>query len=118
MNRRIVFLSLSVLFFAVMSSFALESVRISGIDIPLPEGAEAVRIALPQSAQAKISSYEVGTPLYETVEFYERFLKENGFVIIGGMGETGYSASIKKNAAMFTLNIYPRGDKTVIQFIW
>ncbi len=111
------FLSGLSLFFAA-ALFAAESVRISGIDIPLVEGARPLHIASSGATQARIVSYVTEVPLEEVAGFYERFFKINGFVIIGGMQEGAYSASLKKNAVMFALSIYPQGNKTVIRFVW
>ncbi len=118
MKAKVPVILLLLLLLVLAALFAAESVKISGIDIPLPEGAKVVHIAPSEAAPARIASYAVEMPLDEAVGFYDRFLKENGFVIIGGMEETGYSAAVKKGAVMFTLNIYPQGDQTVIQFIW
>jgi len=118
MKARVAVILLLLSFLVLAAPYAAEPLKISGLDIPLPEGAKAGHIMPPQATPARIASYAVEMPLDEAVGFYDRFLKVNGFVIIGGMEETGYSAAVKKGAVMFTLNIYPQGGQTVIQFIW
>jgi len=118
MKTKILLFMLLLLLLAPGALFAAESVRIAGIDIPLPQGALALPPAPSDAASARVSSYTVELTLDEAIGFYDSFLKERGFMVIGGKDEMGYAVAVKKDAVMFAVNIYPQDNKTVIEFIW
>jgi hypothetical protein len=111
-------LILAVIFYLILSNslFADPGIKISGIQIPLPE--RSIQKDSRLTPQARIVTYAVNKPLDEVVRFYESYLKENGFIVIGGAQEAGFNASVKKDSIMFTIRIYPQDGKTLIQFIW
>lgn len=114
--KRYLFCALFIFIFATFL-FA-EDIEIAGLKIPLIEGAQLVKGEQRQRTQARIVTYTVDRPLSEVTGFYESFLKENGFIVMGGAEEGGFNASVKKDEVMFTLRIYSQGERTVLQFIW
>lgn len=97
---------------------AAEMVEISGIQIPLIEDAVPIKGKGEQPANANMLVYTVDRPLSQVIKFYESFLKENDFSLIGGKEDDSFNASVKKGETMFTLRIYSENQQTIIQFIW
>jgi len=91
---------------------------VAGIDIPVMEGAVLAAGIPTKSVHTNIATYQTNRPLDEVIGFYESFFKENNFIFLGGKENGSFSASVKKDEAMFSLRIYSHNDKTVIQFIW
>lgn len=98
--------------------FSSESLKIKHAEIPLPEEAIFQKKELDPQEQAEIFTYIVKKPFEEIVLFYEAYFQENDFSVIGGIGETGYDAAVKKGDLMFSIRISPDWEKTVIEFIW
>lgn len=98
--------------------YAGQAIEISGFGVPLIENAKPVPGEDKQTANFRLATYAVDKPLADVVQFYESFLKENDFLILGPEEENGFSASVKKDNTMFTLKIYSENKKTIIQFIW
>ncbi len=100
-------------------AYAADSITIAGEQIPLIEGAAPAQAAgAPRVGRATVAAYTTGKPPGEVITFYESFLQNAGFLVIGGQEAGTYSVSVKKGDAQFSLRIYPAGGKTVIQFIW
>ena len=100
-------------------ALAIQTIEISGLNIPLIEG--SVALAAQQglnSGNMHLEEFTVNKPVDEVVNFYKAFLKENNFVTLGGNEFGGCSVSAKKGQVMFTLKIYAGGKGTIIQFIW
>lgn len=110
----------AVLFSSVLLTClcAAEMIEISGIQIPLIEDAVPVKGTEAQTTNAQIAAYAVDRPLSEVIKFYESFLKENDFLLMGGREDDNFNASVKKGETMFTLRIYSENQQTIIQFIW
>lgn len=101
------------------SAQANEGIEISGMKIPVIEGAGQVKEASRVSVKGHIATFALDKPLEETVNFYKAFLIENGFLIIGGMESGGsFNAAVKKGDTQFSLRIYRERGHTFIQFIW
>lgn len=100
------------------SAYADLSIEISGQLIPVPEPAVNLGTDAALAANARVQTYSTDKTVDETISFYEAFLKENGFIFIGGEDNGSFNASIKKGDCMFTLRIYVSGRKTLIEFIW
>jgi hypothetical protein len=115
MKTKILFTFL--IFFLILTPllFAADSVNILGTQIPLIDGAK--HVSEREISNAKVETFVADKPVSEVVSFYSSYLKVNGFLIIAGEDSAGFNASVKKDATMFTLKIYPENQKTVIQFI-
>lgn len=98
--------------------YAGDLTQIAGIKIPLIEGAVPSAEEPAQPPNARLTSYSTHLPLEKVVEFYQNFLKGNGFTVIRGQEGGGFDISAKKGRVMFSLRIYSRGGRTLIQFIW
>lgn len=98
--------------------FADGQIEIAGIAIPLIPGAKILEQSKAQPNAMRIVTYFVQMPLAEAVSFYQSFLRQNNFLIIGGADNFGFNAAVKKDAAMFTLRIYQGRQGTEIQFVW
>jgi hypothetical protein len=99
--------------------YANDSINISGMQIPLIEGARIANDSLQGPVQGKIQNFTVNKPLSEVVNFYSSFLQTNGFLIMGGQEASGsFNAAVKKGNVQFSLQIYPEGSSTRIQFVW
>lgn len=109
-------LLLYLIFFTYL--YAEGIIEISGLNIPLIEGARVSHQGRQAEANATIVTYTVEKPLAEVIRFYETFLKDNAFLLMGGEEEGGFNASVKKGNAMFTLKVYAQDQHTLIQFIW
>ena len=114
MKKRILFLAPFLILALIVS--AAEALDISGVSIPIIEGSGRASDA--GRDNANVETYIVNKPLAEVVAFYASYFKDNAFLIIGGEDSSGFNASVKKNAAMFTVKIYSQKDKTILQFIW
>lgn len=102
-----------------ISLYGSDSVNISGMQIPLLEGAKPSGSFAEGSVQGKIASFTVNKPLVEVVNFYSSFLQANGFSVIGGEEASGsFNAAVKKDNVQFSLRIYSEGELTYLQFIW
>jgi hypothetical protein len=115
-KKKTLFIFLIFFLFLISNSLALDSLNISGVLIPLIDGATHVDEKV--MSNASVETFVVNKPLAQVVAFYSSFLKENGFLLIGGEDPSGFNASAKKNNAMFTLKIYSQNQKTIIHFIW
>lgn len=116
MKKKILFIFLICFLFLISNSLALDSLNISGVSIPLVEG--ATHVAEKEMPNASVETFVVNKPLTQVVAFYSSYLKDNGFLLIGGEDPGGFNVSAKKNNTMFTLKIYSQDQKTVIYFIW
>lgn len=117
MKLRILFLT--IVFSIFLSSFIhAQTIEILGTEIPLMKGARRLDSKESTIIQARVVSYIVNTSLSEAIEFYRIFFKENDFYLMGGEGKEGFNASVKKDEIMFTIKIYAKDKRTVIQFIW
>ena len=117
MKTKVILLGLVfILAFSTYQSAA--SVDVRGIQIPLIETAVLEQQAKEPQAQATTRIYAVKKPIDEVIRFYENYLQENNFLIIGGRTNNGFDAAVKKDGSMFDLKIYPKGKETIIQFIW
>ncbi len=96
--------------------YADSLIKIAGESIPLIEG--AMMLSTEKTGVTTVLAYAVNKPLEEVAGFYQAFLKENGFMVIGGTQERGFNVSVKKDKTMFSLQIYSQGPRTIIQFIW
>jgi hypothetical protein len=117
MSSRVLFLMLIVSIFLLNSVYA-QTIEISGIQIALIEGARHMHSSEAETIQGKVATYIVKKPLTEVIEFYKLFFKENDFRLIGGFDEEGFNASVRKGNLMFTLRVYSKNKKTILQFIW
>ena len=112
-------LLLGLLFIAFLLSYAsAASVDVRGIKIPLIEGAVFQQEGPEKEAHAQTLIYAVKKPIVEVISFYEQYLSENNFLVIGGRTGNGFDASVKKDSSMFDLKIYAKGAETILQFIW
>ena len=118
MRKKTLFFSGLLFLFLFTSAYAGVSIVISGKLIPVPEPAVSVAPDAVLAANARVATYSTDKTADETISFYEAFLKENGFIFIGGEDNGSFNASIKKGDCMFTLRIYVSGRKTLIEFIW
>jgi len=110
---------LGLVFILVFSAYlSAASVDVRGIKIPLIEGAVFQQEGQEKEAQAATLIYAVKKPMKEVISFYEKYLKDNNFLIIGGRTDSGFDAAVKKDSSMFNLKIYPKGRETMVQFIW
>ena len=116
MNKKFLCAFLFSLIFLISISSAAENVNISGVSVPLISG--AAHVDEKDSANVRVETFVVDKPLAEVIAFYSSFLKNNGFLSMGGEDPSGYNISAKKDNAMFTLKIYSQGQKTYINFIW
>jgi hypothetical protein len=99
--------------------YAKEGIEISGMRIPVVEDARLESKGRGDKINARVAVYKTARPLDEVVNFYERFLKEHDFLIMGGTDENGnFDVSVKKENTQFSLRIYAQEGETVIQFIW
>jgi hypothetical protein len=96
--------------------YAAQTITISGLSIPLIEG--ATHVDEQDTPNVKVETFSAQKPMSEVSAFYSAYLNTNGFLLIGGANPDGFDASVKKGAAMFTLKIYSRGKLTFIRFIW
>lgn len=119
MRNKILGLSLLFIFTGIILLYGSETIEISGIEIPIIEGAKLFRGLASEPVKGKVIKYAVAKPLSEVVSFYASFLKKNGFSVIGGLDSEGsYNASAKKDKTQFTLLIYAQNGLTRLQFIW
>ncbi len=118
MRKKTWFFSGLISLAVLTSAFAGLAIEISGQLIPVLEGAVSLGNDTALAANARASTYSTDKTVDETISFYEAFLKENGFIFIGGEENGSFNVSIKKGDCMFTLRIYPSGRKTLIEFIW
>jgi hypothetical protein len=116
MKKISLFVFLFSFLFIISNLLAAESVFISGISLPLVEG--ALRVPGNGTSNAKVEKFSTDKPLAEVISFYSEYLKANGFLLIGGENASGFDASVKKNESMFTLKIYSEKGKTVVHFVW
>lgn len=106
-------------FLQAICAQAQNTLEISGMKIPVIEGAGQVKEAARVLVKGHIATFALDKPLEETVNFYKAFLIENGFSIIGGTESGGsFNAAVKKGDAQFSLRIYRERGHTFIQFIW
>lgn len=92
---------------------------VSGIELPLPEGATLLAGESRYPADPSIATYAVPGSLEETIVFYESFLKGNRFLVLGGRNGENFNASVKKGQVMCTLRIFrARNNRTIVQCIW
>ncbi len=118
MFKKIWFFSGLISLSLLTAAFAKLAIEISGQLIPVLEGAVSLGNDTALVTNARVSTYSTNKTVDETISFYEVFLKENGFIFIGGEDNGSFNASIKKGDCMFTLRIYLSGRKTLIEFIW
>lgn len=108
-----------VAFLYTFSVQANETIEISGMNIPVIDGARQNKDLGRALVKGHVASFTVDRPLEEVIGFYTSFLEGNSFLIIGGrQPDDSFSAAIKKNDAQFSLRIYQNGGHTQIQFIW
>jgi len=119
MRKKIVFLAGSLFLFCCVYLYVYaETLLISGSEVPLIQGAVISDAQVP-AASARIKAYSVERPLKEVIDFYQEYLRQNGFLVIGGQGAEGFNAAVKKDKTMFTLRIFSERDtRTIIEFIW
>ena len=117
MFSRVLFLILIASIFLLNSVYA-QTIEISGIQIPLIEGARRMHSSETEIIQGEVVTYIVKKSQTEVVEFYKLFFKKNDFDLIGDFDEDGFNASVRKGNLMFTLRVYSRNKKTILQFIW
>jgi len=98
------------------SSFASTGINIAGVFIPVIEGASHAEGKA--TINANVETLVVDKPLAEVVAYYSSYLKQNGFMVIGGESPGGFDASVKKDNSMFTVKIYSVNNRKVINFIW
>ena len=91
---------------------------ISGMQIPLMEGATPKQEAPQRLGGARVAVYSLDAALEDVVSYYESFIKDNGFAVIGGRVEQEFNASVRKGDVLFTLKISPKGKKTLVEFVW
>ena len=86
----------SVLFVLVLTaSLFADSIEISGMQIPIIEGARLTRSGTDRADKAEIVTYIVKKRLDEVVSFYRVFFEENGFVLIGVEKRDSFDVSVK-----------------------
>ena len=109
----------ALVFLQAISVEANEVIEISGMKIPVLEGAEQVKETRGVSVKGHVVTFAVDKTLEAVTDFYKAFFEENGFLIIGGM-ESGenFNAAVKKGNVQFSLRIYRESGRTQIQFIW
>ena len=117
MKMRIFIFGLLIMLTATAALFA-GSIDIGALKIPIFEGAAFDKKEYKQDGRIAVSVYSVKKSLNEVISFYEKYLKENNFIVIGGRSGAGFDAAAKKDNTMFTLKIYYANQKTIIQFIW
>ena len=110
--------TLAAFLFSTQPLHAAGFVSIGGQDIPLMEGAVALRQESRQAVNLSVRAYAVGWSCEEAFAFYQDFFSSNGFEVVGGSEAGGYNISVKKSGSLFTLRIYAEQNKTLIQFIW
>lgn len=115
---RIRALTLVLGFFILSNAYAQEAINISGTQIPIIEGAKSIDREAMQPREARIATYATEKTSASVIMFYESFFKNNGYLIIGGKKDDEFDASCKKENTMFTLRIYSKDSKAIIQFIW
>lgn len=114
---RIWALTLIAVLFVLSIVNAQETINIGGAEVPVIQGAISTQSTV-QAKQLRIVIYTTEASLESVVMFYESYLKNNEYIIIGGQKGDEYNAACKKGSAMFTLRIYAQSGKTIIQFIW
>ena len=106
-----------ILFISAGTLSADSTIDISGLQVPLIQGAKKLQSPGPK-AQMRVAAYAVNSPLEQVIDFYSAFFKENGFLLIGGQGAGGLNVSAKKGAVMFTLRIFQEKGLVIVEFIW
>lgn len=106
--------------FGLVSVMAAQaaSIEISGLGIPLVEGAKAIQGESGRTKEAHIATYVSDKTLADVIDFYRTFFSENAFLVIGGMEDDGFSASVKKDSGMFSIKIFSQNERVLVQFIW
>lgn len=112
------FLCIVVMLCASCLLFAASSVEVAGLTLPLIAGAELLPSSASQSGVTHVITYSVDKPVADVVAFYQPYLLENGFTLIGGAEGDNFNASVKKADTMFTVRIFSANQKTLLQFIW
>jgi hypothetical protein len=117
-KKFILWVGFTFLFCCVYAYVYADTLMISGSEVPLVQGA-VISNTQGSAGSARIKVYSVERPLKEIIDFYEEYLRENGFQVIGGQGPEGFNAAVKKEKTMFTLRIFSERDtRTIIEFIW
>jgi len=116
MIRKAVFIFVVLILIVGSKVFAVESVNVSGVSLPLVEG--AVHSGDMGIDNASVETFTFSKPLAEVVAFYSVYFKNNGFLIIGGEDSSGFNASVKKDSSMFTVKIFAEKGKTILQLVW
>ena len=116
MIRRLVFILAAFILIVGSRAYAAESVNVSGVGLPLIDG--AVHSGDMGVDSASVETFAISKPLAEVVAFYSAYFKNNGFLIIGGEDSSGFNASVKKDSSMFTVKIFAENGKTILQLVW
>jgi hypothetical protein len=108
-----------MLFFAVCYSGDDRSLDILGMQVPIPGEYVLESLEYDKSIHAQVAAYLIKKPLGAVVSFYQSFLKENAFLVLGGVQPDGsFDASVKKDTVQFFLRIFTNKNSTMVQFIW
>lgn len=118
MKTNILFLLLAYILLNIFVVYADQNIKIMGECIPIIEGAKPAKEELAKVADIRMATYEVFRPVNEVIGYYRDFFKGNNFLLIGGEEPDGFNASVRKENAMFTIRIFSKGDRSMLQFIW
>ena len=118
MKVRVSILIVAIFLSLTADLFAGENIVISGMQIPVMEGAVPIRDEPQRLGGMSLAAYLLDSTLDTVVTYYESFLKENSFAFMGGRQDGGFNASVAKGNVLFTLKISRKGRKTIIEFIW
>jgi hypothetical protein len=119
MQRRAFIVAVIMMFSAVCYAGVERSLDILGMQVPLPGEYVLESLEQDKNIHAQVATYLIQKPLGEVVSFYQSFLKENNFSVLGGIQADGsFDASVKKDAVQFSLRIFTSKNNTMVQFVW